>query len=124
MYMNDGSCVQLANNSALTGNSFPASGIDCVTVYNDTTQSAMWYNSLEKPVKLSSNLADAVRQQNLSVDRSRLYIGSVHESFQGLYSCEVVDVDWETQVLFLGIYTTAVGMSVLLLPYHILISLM
>ena len=106
--------MQLANNSALTGNSFPASGIDCVTVYNGTTQSAMWYNAHKGLVTPNSNLAYAIRQEYPSVSRSRLYIDSVHPSFQGLYSCEVVDIDGETQVLFLGMYTSAVGTSVLL----------
>ena len=111
VYMSGGSCVQLANNSALSGNSVP---IDCVTVYNGTTQSAKWYNAHEGPVTFSSSLADAIRQQYPSVSRSRLYIDSVHKSFQGLYGCEVADIDGENQTLFLGIYTSAVGMSVLL----------
>ena len=118
MYMSGGSCMQLANNSALTENSV---SIDCVTVYNGTTQSAKWYNT-NKGLIVSDNTY-AIHQQYTSVDRSRLHIGSVLEVFKGLYSCEVVDIDGETQVLFLGIYTSAVGMSVLLLPYHTFISL-
>ena len=112
--MNGGSCLRLANNSALTGNSFPASGIDCVTVYNGTTQSAKWYNTYEVPVILSGSPAHAVRQQYPSVSRSRLYITSLSPTFQGLYSCKVADIDGVTQVLFLGMYTSAVGTSVLL----------
>ena len=114
MYMNGGSCEQLANNSALTVGGFTASGIDCITVYNGTTQSAMWYNIYDQLVELSDDIADAVRQEYPSVSGSRLYITSLSPKFQGLYSCKVVDIDGETQVLFLGMYTSAVGTSVLL----------
>ena len=116
--MNDGSRVQLANNSALTVDSFPANGIDCVTVYNGTTQSAMWYNTFKEPIKLSSSPADAVRQEYPPVDRSRLYITFLQPQFQGLYRCEVADIDGETQELFLGMYTSAIGISVLLAISH------
>lgn len=118
VYMSGGSCMPLAKSSALylPGNSFPASGVDCVTVYNGTTQSAKWYNTFKKLVKLTNNTAEAVRQEYPSVNRSRLYITSLSPLFQGLYSCKVVDIDGVTQELFLGMYTPGVGTSVLLLP--------